>query len=1019
MIRIKKQLCALLSASILFGCAGFGGAVSASEYVYPDTKGTVDGIEVIDVGGLTVASWLTKYQGDGNTAIYTTHESYEGNGAMLVKNITDKPAFPANDGCNKTDSKNPDSDKIIPKQNYKVVFYQKPVNKNADGKYRLNYRMRYYNDFTVLFASIYDAETGSLIADPANAENKWYRTEVSFTAKDSSASTENKVGVAFVIETDSSTLLIDSVKMYHEDPETKEYVLMTDGTGVRNGGFEEGVAGVRGVDPTNVTAKAGVSSAVISWTNPQEQETRIYNGTELVGKAAAGATSAVITGLQNGTEYTFTVKGHMYNLESAGVSVKVTPHEGKYSDTVATIAGTEVFRSTVPNWNRSYMENKGEENYAVLYLTHEAYRGSAAMLVKSDTAYSRDICNSGFKKTGNDNAADNIIVGDTYKVEVYQKPLETNSDGKYTLCKGYRYYDNYDIVDMSVYDADTGAVVGTDDELESKWYRLEREFVATAKDAAGVNGAFAFWTTANFPAYLVDELKMYHKVDDSWVLMTDGTAVANCGFEKEVEVFYGMDPLDIKVENKTESAVISWTNPQEQKTRIYNGDILLAETEKGATSVTLNNLTGDVEYTFTVKGAGSEQESDGVAVMVYPFVRPAGTVDIIDGIVVFKAAPHWLPTYQGNVSAIYTTHEAYEGNASLLIVPSSEGTSYPANYELSKALDTNDNKDKVIEGDKYKIVYYQKPVSVGADGNYSISRRFRYYGEYPEKDSLIYDAQTNQAIAADAAIESKWYRAECEFTAINSNVNDWVGFAIQTTVGMSDLLLDNLQMYHFVDNEWVLMKDGTGVRNGNFEEGVTGDNTAPYDVENFKAEPGNKTASLTWDRVETSDLAGYAIYNDGTKIADIARNVTNYIVSGLENDKEYTFVIKAYDRSGNASEGTYVTVVPTMPVYETGEFVIGEKIVSGDNAVSIFVKNNKKADGLNAQLLLGLFDKATNTLVKAAASSVKTLGAGESDTLSASILAEDLNAADYELKAFLWESLDSVSPLKSGVSIGE
>lgn len=584
---------------------------------------------------------------------------------------------------------------------------------------------------------------------------------------------------------------------------------------------------------------------------------------------------------------------------------------------------------------------------------------------------------------------------------------------------------------MTAYDPETNLPADLNN-LESKWYRLEREFVAIDTDVKGNNGGLAILTPANTPAYLVDEVTMYHKIGDEWIAMSDGTAVSNGDFENGVDMAFGLDPIDVKVENKTESVVLSWTNPQDQKTNIYNGDDLLMTAEAGISSVTITDLTGDVEYTFTLKGVGSQRESEGVSVTGFPYQRLSDTDDIILGIEVFKywptdqekdayyGAPHWLTTYQDKPSTLYLTHEAYEGNAALLIVPPGNANSYPANHELSKALDGNDDADKVISGDTYKIVWYAKPVAQNSNGVYMISTGHRYYNDYKvfEQDIKFYDAQTGIEVT-NGVYENKWYRCESEFVASAGNAETWVGFALRVDSNTSAQLIDNVQMYHMVNDEWHLMKDVTGVRNGNFEEGVVGDDTAPYEVENFGAVAGDAQVQLSWDKVEVDDLAGYTIWNGSDKIADLDRTATSYTATGLDNDTEYTFIIRAYDRFGNSSEGTPVSVTPTTPEYEIGEFNMGQTIVSGTNIVSVSVKNNKKADGLNAQLILGLYDKASNTLVKAAASEVVTTAVGESNTLTAALSVEDLNAADYELKAFLWESLDSVSPLTAGASIGE
>lgn len=71
--------------------------------------------------------------------------------------------------------------------------------------------------------------------------------------------------------------------------------------------------------------------------------------------------------------------------------------------------------------------------------------------------------------------------------------------------------------------------------------------------------------------------------------------------------------------------------------------------------------------------------------------------------------------------------------------------------------------------------------------------------------------------------------------------------------------------------------------------------------------PATSSATLTWNAVTASDLAGYKIYRAttsggyGAPIATVQGNVTTYIASGLQSGTTYFFVVTSYDTAGNES----------------------------------------------------------------------------------------------------------------------
>lgn len=69
----------------------------------------------------------------------------------------------------------------------------------------------------------------------------------------------------------------------------------------------------------------------------------------------------------------------------------------------------------------------------------------------------------------------------------------------------------------------------------------------------------------------------------------------------------------------------------------------------------------------------------------------------------------------------------------------------------------------------------------------------------------------------------------------------------------------------------------------------------------------NRTATLSWDAGEGSDIVGYKIYRAtapgayGAPIATVPQNVTSYTVTGLESRTTYFFTVTAYASNGAES----------------------------------------------------------------------------------------------------------------------
>nr|WP_315483476.1 CARDB domain-containing protein [uncultured Undibacterium sp.] len=102
------------------------------------------------------------------------------------------------------------------------------------------------------------------------------------------------------------------------------------------------------------------------------------------------------------------------------------------------------------------------------------------------------------------------------------------------------------------------------------------------------------------------------------------------------------------------------------------------------------------------------------------------------------------------------------------------------------------------------------------------------------------------------------------------------------------------------------------------------DTVAPSSVTNLDVKLENrKDARLSWSSSKEVDIAGYAIYRNGTRINSELLKVTSYVDSSLENGT-YSYTLKAIDKAGWESEisDSVVLVIdqsgPTAQIFTPG-----------------------------------------------------------------------------------------------------
>ena len=575
--------------------------------------------------------------------------------------------------------------------------------------------------------------------------------------------------------------------------------------------------------PTGVTAGPGNGSAIVTWTAPFDEGSAITSYTVTATGDSGNETctyvvaspetdSCTVTGLSNGTAYTFTVTATNANGTGAAsaASNSVTPAE--VPDAPTAVAATPSGTSAVVTWTAPFDEGSAITSYTVT-ATGDGGNETCTYVVSSPET---DSC---------------TVSGLTYGTAYTFTVTATNANGT-----GAASAPSNSVTPSTVPDAPTGATA-----------------------TAGNGSASVSWTA----------------------------------------------PFD------EGSAITSYTVTATDSTTPANG----GQTASGSASpISVTGLTNGDSYTFTVtatNGDGAGDPSDGSN-----SVTPSAVPD----------APTGVTASAGDTSAtVGFTAPSSEGSDITGYTVTATDSTTPANGgQTVSGAASPITVTGLTNGDSYTFTV----TATNGDGTGSASA-----ASAAVVPSTVPDAPTG--VAATAGDSS----ASVSFAAPSDEGSDITGYTVtatdsttpadggQTASGSSSPItvtgLTNGDSYTFT----VVAINGDGTGPVSAASNSVAPSAVPDAPTGVAATAGNSSASVTWTAPsdEGSPITGYTVTaTDSTDVANGGQTVSSatapVTVTGLTNGDSYTFTVTATNSlgSGIASAASPAVVPSTVPDAPTG-----------------------------------------------------------------------------------------------------
>lgn len=259
-----------------------------------------------------------------------------------------------------------------------------------------------------------------------------------------------------------------------------------------------------------------------------------------------------------------------------------------------------------------------------------------------------------------------------------------------------------------------------------------------------------------------------------------------------------------------------------------------------------------------------------------------------------------------------------------------------------------------------------------------------------------------------------WVKAKYDIVPTNATVQ--ITFQ---ALANRNMRVDNVSLKEILYEEDGITEAGLGeelIVNGDFEADL--DFEAPDEVTDVRVENMDSAAKIKWTNpAEDFELA--YVYPEGESTA-VATTADGFVViDGLENDVEYTYIIKAADKMKNFSDGVSVTVKPVADKFKAGrvKFEINgaetDKLSPGTLKASVDLKNNGCAEDFCAELIAVLLKDGALEDIATGYSVIPLSGWKEkSTTLTAELTVP--SGDGYSVRVYVWSSLGEMITVADG-----
>ena len=673
------------------------------------------------------------------------------------------------------------------------------------------------------------------------------------------------------------------------------------GTGSPSADSAPGTPGLPG-QPTNVVGTRGDQSVALTWTAPSgngnalsSNAVKAYNGATLVSTttAAGSATSATITGLTNGTAYTFTVTATnvIGNGPESAASAPVTP--AGLPGTPTGVTATPADNSAQVNWTPPSANGTPLTSYSV-----KAYAGATLVQTTPVTAPA-----SGTTVTG-------LTNGTTYTFTV----TATNSVGA-----GATSAASNAVTPAGLPAAPTVTATAGDTTASVSWNAVSGNgSTITGYTLKQYSGATLLSTVPLSPSTLsYNATGLTNGTAYTFtVSATNGVGTGPTGSSPAVTpAGLPLTPTGVSATPGDQSATVNWTQPANNGSaitsytvRAYAGATLVQTVSAApGTSKLVTGLTNGTAYTFTVtatNGVGS-----GTASTATTAVTPAG----------LPAAPSVTATAGDTTASVSWNAVAPNGSALTgYTLQKYDSTGLLATISLSAAT-LSYNATGLTNGTAYTFtVSATNGVGSGPAGSSS--------GVTP---AGVPFAPSRPAVSPrDRAALVSWVDSNNNGSPVTSfRIDPWVSSTLvsSSTVGAASTsgLVSNLTpgtTYQFM----VVAINAVG-QSSNSDPVFLSAMGVPDAPSSVTAVAGDGTATVTWTvpAANNSPLLSYQLIvhnpdNSTWTPINADASSTQAVVSGLTDGQTYTIAVDAVNAMGVGAQTLSAGVTPVAPQTPAG-----------------------------------------------------------------------------------------------------